>query len=115
MAAPIDHCSAPSLPVTDGLTHICSLPVLENFCLDPYETEPTEPSDNTRQWAETYNRSDSRWPGLTYIRCSQVEPRGVRLLSSTGEGGGGGPMTTRLASSYPALDFLLLTNEATVK
>lgn len=28
---------------------------------------------------------------------------------------GGVPLTTRLASSYPALDFLLLTNEATVK
>lgn len=27
----------------------------------------------------------------------------------------GAPLTTRLASSYPALDFLLLANEATVK
>lgn len=28
---------------------------------------------------------------------------------------GGAPLTARLASSHPALDFLLLTNEATAK
>lgn len=55
-AVPINHCSAPSLPVTDGLTHICLL--WDHFCLFSYDTEPTlkclrlHSFCNTLQWAK---------------------------------------------------------------
>lgn len=88
MAAPINHCSAPSLPVSDGLTHICSLRVwsfLPFFIW--YGTNACALTNFITRYSgqNIHNISDLSCPGSKYIRfLRQVQLWGVRLLSSIG-------------------------------